>query len=119
MSMSKASVPAQPAVQIVLMTAPDRACAERLARSLVEESLAACVNLLPQVHSIYRWQEKVETSEEVLLVAKTCTERVDDLIARATALHPYDVPEVIACPVTQGNAAYLKWVLEACRFAEK
>lgn len=119
MSTSETHSLAQPTVQIVLMTAPDRACAERLARALVEESLAACVNLVPQIRSIYRWQGKIETSDEVLLVAKTRADRVGDLIARVTALHPYDVPEVIAWPVAQGNAAYLKWVLEACRFTDQ
>lgn len=112
-------VPANPALHVVLMTAPDEASAERLARTLVEEALAACVNLVPQIRSIYRWQGKIETGNEVLLIAKTRADCVSALIARVLEIHPYDVPEVIAWPITHGSASYLKWVLDSCRPADE
>lgn len=119
MSAFKSDPGTHSAVHVVLLTAPDLACAEALAHALVEEALAACVNLVPQVRSIYRWQGKLETGAEVLLIAKTRADRVAALIERVVALHPYDVPEVIAWPVAQGSASYLEWVLDSCRPADK
>jgi periplasmic divalent cation tolerance protein len=102
-------------VMAVLMTAPDEACARRIARALVEERLAACVNLLPGLQSIYRWQGAVEEASEVLLVAKTRASRVAALAARVRALHPYALPEVVALPVADGSRAYLRWVVAESR----
>lgn len=99
-----------PAVQVALSTAPDGETAARIARALVEERLAACVNLVPAVRSIYRWQDRVEDEAEVLLVIKTRAERIDALAARLRALHPYELPELVALPVAAGSAAYLAWV---------
>ena len=98
------------AVQVVLMTAPDAACAERLARALVEERLAACVNVVPGVRSFYRWQGAVEDAAELLLVAKTRADRAEALAARVKELHPYELPEVLTLPAAGGSAAYLDWV---------
>ena len=98
------------AVQVVLMTAPDAACAERLARALVEERLAACVNVVPGVRSFYRWQGAVEDAAELLLVAKTRADRAEALAARVKELHPYGLPEVLTLPAAGGSAAYLDWV---------
>ena len=98
-------------VMAVLVSAPDDASARRIARALVEERLAACVNLLPGVHSIYRWKGAVEEASEVLLVAKTRAARVAALAARVRALHPYELPEVVALPVADGSRSYLRWVL--------
>ncbi len=97
-------------LRVVLVTAPDVELGGRLARTLVEERLAACVNLVPQVHSIYRWEGKLQEDAEVLLVIKTRADRVAALAQRVTALHPYALPEIIALPVLDGNAAYLRWV---------
>ncbi len=99
-------------VDVVLCTAPPDRAAE-LARSLVGEKLAACVNILPSVRSIYRWDGELCDDEESLLVIKTASERVPALSKRLIELHPYDVPEVIALPVREGvgNAQYLQWVL--------
>ena len=97
-------------VHVVLMTAPDLTVGAALARRLVEEGLAACVNLVPGVRSIYRWQGAVQEEAEILLVAKTRAVLVDALAARVRALHPYEVPEVISLPVTGGSAPYLDWV---------
>jgi periplasmic divalent cation tolerance protein len=102
-------------VVVVLITAPEEETARRIARALVEERLAACVNLLPGVRSIYRWQGDVEEAAEVLLIAKTHAERVAALAARVQALHPYELPEVVTLPVTDGSEAYLRWVVAESR----
>lgn len=102
-------------VRVVLVTAPDADVAARLARALVGESLAACVNLVPQIRSIYRWQGEIQDDAEVLLVIKTTEERMTALCERVSALHPYDLPEVLALPAAGGSGAYLDWVREASR----
>jgi len=100
------------AVQVVLVTAPDAETGAGLGRALVAERLVACVNLVPRVRSIYRWEGQVEEDEEVLLVLKTRADRLAALRERVVALHPYDVPEVVALPVVGGSDAYLDWVRE-------
>jgi len=100
-------------VRVVLVTAPDSDTAARIARRLVEERWIACANLVPGVRSIYRWEGRVEEDAEVLLVLKTRADRCEALAARVKALHPYEVPEVIALPVVAGSGAYLDWVVEA------
>lgn len=95
---------------VVLSTAPDAATADRLARALVEESLAACVNVLPGVRSIYRWHDAVQSETETLMIIKTTQARLAALRERLVALHPYEVPEVVALPITDGHDAYLRWV---------
>lgn len=95
---------------VVLMTAPDAAVADRIARALVDERLAACVSLVPEVRSVYRWEGRTEESREVLLVAKTRAVLFPSLEARVRALHPYDVPEIVALPLTDGSRPYLSWL---------
>lgn len=95
---------------LCLSTCPDRAVADRIARALVDERLAACVNLLPGIASVYRWEGAVETGEEVLMLIKTAPERLQALTARIQALHPYDVPEVVAVEISGGLPAYLEWI---------
>ena len=97
-------------VLVVLVTVPDEASADAIARTLVEERLAACCNVLSNVRSIYRWEEAVEEASELLLTIKTTRSRFDQLAERITALHPYDVPEVIALGVEAGSESYLSWV---------
>ncbi|MCE9581336.1 MAG: divalent-cation tolerance protein CutA [Planctomycetes bacterium] len=99
-----------PEFSVVLMTAPDAACADRIARVLVDERLAACVNILPEARSVYRWEGKVEEARELLLVAKTRAGLFPALEARVRALHPHKVPEIIAIPLTDGSRPYLSWV---------
>ncbi|AXK72664.1 divalent-cation tolerance protein CutA [Lysobacter sp. TY2-98] len=91
-------------------TCPDVATAERIATALVEERLAACVQQLPGLRSTYRWEERVETAEEVLLLIKTADDRIPAAIARVQAMHPYDVPELLVLEVRDGAPAYLDWV---------
>ena len=97
--------------RVVLLTAPDAEVAERIARALVEERLAACVNLVSGVRSIYRWQGALEDDTEILLVAKTAAARCEALAARVEALHPYELPEIVVLPVQGGSERYLGWVL--------
>lgn len=101
--------PAAPIV-VVLSTFPTPDKAAEIARILVEEQLCACVNLVPQVRSIYRWQGAVSDETETLAIIKTTQERYDALAARLIALHPYEVPEMIAVPLVGGHAPYLAWV---------
>ena len=96
---------------VVLVTAPDAEIAARIARTLVEEKLAACGNVVPQIRSIYRWEGKVEDAAEALLVLKTSRARFKEIVDRVKAIHPYDVPEVIALPIAAGYDAYLDWVV--------
>jgi periplasmic divalent cation tolerance protein len=97
-------------VRVVLVTAPDVECAERIARVLVEERLAACVNVVPGVRSVYRWEGAVQSDAEVMLVAKTRADRGAALATRIKELHPYDLPEVLELPAAGGSDAYLDWV---------
>ena len=102
-------------VFLILSTAPDADTAQRLARTLVEERLAACVNLLPGVVSTYRWQGQVEQATEVHLLAKTSGDRKQALIARLAELHPYELPEILAVETAAGLPAYLDWVAAETR----
>ena len=95
---------------ICFCTCPDTDTAERLAEALVEERLAACVNILPGLRSVYRWQAEVERADETLLLIKTTAGRYADLEAAVRAQHPYEVPEIIALPVVQGLPDYLAWL---------
>jgi periplasmic divalent cation tolerance protein len=97
-------------LRVVLLTAPDPELAESLARALVEEGLAACVNVLPGVRSFYRWEGRFETAGELLLLVKTRADRAAKLAARVRELHPYELPEVLELPVAGGSPAYLEWV---------
>jgi periplasmic divalent cation tolerance protein len=103
--------PGPDAARVVLVTAPDAEVAARLARSLVEERLVACVNVLPGIRSFYRWEGEVQDDAEVLLVAKTAASRCRELAMRVEALHPYELPEIVVLPVEGGSERYLDWVL--------
>jgi periplasmic divalent cation tolerance protein len=99
-------------VLLCYCTCPDAASAQALAEAVVGEGLAACVNRLPGIRSTYRWQGEVTTDSEELLLIKTTEARFAALKERVLALHPYQLPELIAVPVAQGHAAYLDWVRE-------
>src|ERR1700685_3699458 len=96
--------------QIVLSTCADREQAERIAHRLVEQQLAACVNILPGVQSIYRWQGAVESGEEVLMLIKTSTARSQEVQSTIASLHSYEVPEFLVLSVLGGSNAYLAWL---------
>lgn len=96
--------------RLVLTTCPDEAAARRIARGLVEEGLAACVNILPGVRSVYRWRGELESAAELLLVIKTRTTHYTRLEEAIRALHPYELPEVLSVPIDTGAASYLAWL---------
>ncbi|HZW13019.1 MAG TPA: divalent-cation tolerance protein CutA [Noviherbaspirillum sp.] len=95
---------------IVFVNVPDEPTAHSMARALVEARLAACVNVLPEVRSVYRWQGKLEEASEVTILIKTTQARYADLQTAVKAAHPYDVPELIALPIVAGLPEYLGWV---------
>ena len=95
-----------------LCTCPDEASARRIATALVEQRLAACVNLLPRLHSVYRWHDAVEHADEVLLLVKTTRAALPALQARLLALHPYELPELLAVECAGGLPAYLGWIAD-------
>jgi periplasmic divalent cation tolerance protein len=98
---------------VVLCTAGSADDAERIASAVVERGLAACVNVVPGVVSVYRWKGEVQRDEEWLLVMKTTSARFEGLRAAVVELHPYDVPEVIRLPIEGGHAPYLEWIDES------
>ena len=100
------------AVLACLCTCPDQASALRIAAALVEQRLAACVNVLPGVHSVYRWHDAVEHADEVLLLVKTTRAALPALQSRLQALHPYELPELIAVESAGGLPAYLGWIAD-------
>ena len=96
--------------RLVITNCPDEETANRIALAVVEAQLAACVNILPRVQSIYRWQGAVESAVEVPLLIKTTAAAYPALEAAIRESHPYDVPEIIALPITAGLPAYLNWL---------
>jgi periplasmic divalent cation tolerance protein len=99
---------------LVLTTCPDNDTAEKLARSLVTKGLAACVNILPQMQSVYMWKGEFQSGHEHQLVIKTMSNRYPALQDHISANHPYEVAEIIALPITEGLPAYLQWVTDSC-----
>src|SRR5712691_6414754 len=100
---------------VVLMTAANQDEASRIAEMLVGARLAACVQILPEVKSVYRWQGEVKREKEILLLAKTVASRFDELESKVRAMHSYETPEIIALPITDSSAPYLGWLLAELR----
>ncbi len=98
---------------MVWMTAPSEPVALDLVRALVDARLAACGTLLPGARSVYRWDGAIQDEPEVLILLKTRAELLPALQARALELHPYEVPEMLAVPVSAGNPAYLRWIADS------
>lgn len=96
---------------VVLTNVPDAAVAETLAHGLVERRLAACVNILPAVSSVYRWEGRIERAAEVAVLIKSTRERYAELEAAIRDMHPYALPEIIALPIVAGLPAYLEWMV--------
>ena len=101
--------------RLVLSTCGSREEAHRIANELVEQRLAACINIVPQIESVYRWQGEVETATEWLLLIKTTVERSDALKEALRKLHSYDLPECIEIGIEDGSAAYLEWIAESVK----
>jgi periplasmic divalent cation tolerance protein len=98
---------------LVLSTFPDADTARRIGRALVEQKLAACVNIVTQIESIYRWKGAVETASEVLAFIKTTTWKYQLLEAKIRELHPYEVPEIVSLRIDSGHTDYLRWIEES------
>lgn len=94
------------------MTVPDELLAKKLAHLIISKKLAACVNIIPKITSIYEWEGKINEDSEVLLMIKTMTSRVDELAKFVRENHPYSVAELISTPIDKGNPLYLKWIQE-------
>jgi len=99
----------------IRITAPDTEVADRIASALVAQRLAACVQQLPRITSTYTWEGATERAEEILLLAKTTTDRFDDVCVAILDLHPYQTPEILAVPVEKALTAYRDWVLDSVR----
>ncbi len=99
--------------RIVLITAPTIECAKKLATGLIEEKLAACVNIIPGIHSVYRWQGQVQEDQEAMLICKTGLEQWEPLQQWVKTNHPYELPEIIQIPISQGLESYLRWIGES------
>jgi periplasmic divalent cation tolerance protein len=97
---------------VIYITAPNEEEGAKIARALVEERLAGCVNIVKPIRSIYRWQEDIEDDTETLLIVKTQKQLFESLENRVRELHSYTVPEIIAVPVVEGSKDYLKWLEE-------
>ena len=104
---------------MVYVTAADANEARRIARALVEERLAACVNILGRIESVYHWKDEVQSSEESVFVAKTTEACFDALAARVRELHSYELPCVVAVPLASGEAAFLDWIGANCVSTQK
>jgi len=97
-------------LQIALCTVPDEKTAGQIADALISEKLAACVNIVPSVMSVYRWNDAIEHEQELLLLIKTSEPAWPLLEARILELHPYELPEIIAVPIQTGQTDYIKWI---------
>ncbi len=106
-------------VLLVLTNLPDRTSAQRVAHALIENRAAACVNILAECNSIYRWQDKVETANEVPLLIKTTRAAYPRLEELVRAHHPYELPEIVAVPLAVGFSGYLQWVAQETRLSGK
>ena len=100
---------------VVFITVGTEQEAENIARVLIERRKAACINIIPKVRSLFWWQDKLDSAEESLLIAKTRASLVPKVISLVKEVHSYEVPEIIALPVTGGNEDYLKWVADETR----
>lgn len=100
---------------IVLITASSEDEAEKISRALVDEHLAACVNMVPGVRSLFFWEGKTQAEQEILLIAKSMKSLLEPLISRVKSLHSYSVPEILALPIIGGSKEYLVWLEESAR----
>lgn len=104
---------------LIITSLPDRASAMALAQKLIDERLAACVNVLTDCVSVYRWEGKNETASEVLVLIKTLTQHYARLEEVIKSMHPYELPEIVAVPISNGLPAYLKWIADETVVSDK
>jgi len=99
--------------QVVLVTFPDKDAALSMAKILISEKLAACINILPEMQAVYSWKDELRVDSEVQMVIKTLTHKFDSLSERIAQLHSYEIAEIIALDIQQGNSPYLNWIKES------
>ena len=97
--------------RIILSTVDSLPAAETIAQTLVSEFLASCVNILPGLHSVYRWEGSIHNEKELLLIIKTSSDKTDAALGRLVEIHPYELPEAIALDIRDGYAPYLDWII--------
>ncbi|MGB9822457.1 divalent-cation tolerance protein CutA [Thermodesulfovibrio sp.] len=100
---------------VIFITAPNEEEAVKIAKTLVEEKLAGCVNIIKNIRSIYSWQNKIEDEPEVLMIVKTRSELFEELEKRVKSLHSYTVPEIIGLKIKKGSESYLNWLSEVTK----
>ncbi len=100
---------------IIFITAADKKEARRIAQALIRDRLAACVNIIGEIESIFRWQGKVDRAKEALLIIKSRKEKMPEVIKLVKSMHSYELPEIISFPITAGFKPYLKWINESLR----
>ena len=103
---------------LVITTCPDRASAEAIAHKLVDAKLAACINIIPNITSIYEWKGRRETGTELILLIKTCSSLYNEIERKIVEFHPYELPEVLAVSIKNGLAGYLSWIDESTSTVE-
>ena len=103
---------AKPVYLVVFITTSSYDEARKIASALVDQRKAACVNIVPKVNSLFRWKGKIEEAEESLMMVKTRAEFFPDVVSTVKSIHSYEVPEIIALPIVEGNAEYLSWLKE-------
>ncbi len=101
-------------ILLALSTFPDAEIARRISNQLITESFAACANILPTIESIYRWKNKIESGNEILVLFKLSEDRKSAFQDKLRSIHPYDIPEIIFVPVVSGLPEYLRWVAASC-----
>jgi periplasmic divalent cation tolerance protein len=101
--------------QIIMCTCPDMKSAKIIAKHLVQEKHAACVNIVPNIISVYRWEDNIECDDEIQLIIKTQTTKFNDVANEIKRLHRYDTPEIIAMNIQQGDNSYLNWITESLK----
>lgn len=100
----------EPQVQLFYVTCPDSETAQKISRTLLEEGLIACANILPGMESLYWWEGKIETSREVVLILKSTDAQSSRIIARIESLHPYNTPCILSLPIEKSSEAYVRWL---------
>ena len=100
---------------VIFVTAPDKKQARQIANKLIKTKLAACVNIIPGVESLFSWKGKIDSAKELLLIIKSEKSKLPRIIKTVKSLHSYEVPEIIALPIVAGNKEYLRWIDECIR----
>jgi periplasmic divalent cation tolerance protein len=100
---------------LIFITSANKKEAERIAQELIKHKLAACVNIVKDIKSVFWWQARVDKADEILLIAKSTKAKFNRIVKKVKSLHSYDVPEIIALPIIAGNKGYLEWIDEAVR----